>query len=370
MSTKIFVMTHKVFPVPKDPVYVPIQVGKAGKQDLGYLGDDTGENISEKNCYYSELTGLYWAAHNITDADYMGLCHYRRFFLSAVGNLMSGQEYEDILHSYDIILPRAVYYDKSYYEVYKEAHHINDLIATGEALRQLYPEDYSIFEEVVHGNEVYCGNLFVTSRTLFCEYSKWLFDILSLVEQKICVDSYDAYHKRVFGFLSEQLLYVWVKSRSLKIFECSVGLTQEKAETIELKERLRKKVAVGTLESIREALEIFRSSMKERPDLILQASDLSGELENMFRILYVCEKELEEGNGGMLDIVKDLDMLMKHYALIERILLNLVSEKASAEEIRYLKDAKVSGWLLQVLINNNGRLKQEEEKILSLLTQR
>ena len=53
--TKIFTMTHKKFTVPEDSVYVPLQVGKANHEDLGYLGDDTGDSISEWNCYYGEL---------------------------------------------------------------------------------------------------------------------------------------------------------------------------------------------------------------------------------------------------------------------------------------------------------------------------
>ena len=71
-NIKIFVCTHKKFEPPKDSIYVPIHVGKKGKTDLGYPGDDTGDEISEKNCYYSELTGLYWAAKNCPEADIKG----------------------------------------------------------------------------------------------------------------------------------------------------------------------------------------------------------------------------------------------------------------------------------------------------------
>ena len=52
---------------------------KKEKRILGYQGDDAGDNISEKNPYYCELTGLYWAWKNL-DADYIGLAHYRRHF--------------------------------------------------------------------------------------------------------------------------------------------------------------------------------------------------------------------------------------------------------------------------------------------------
>lgn len=72
-SITVFVMTHCKFDEPDDSVYLPVHVGHALHDDLGYTGDDTGLNISIKNPYYSELTGLYWTVHNITDSDYMGL---------------------------------------------------------------------------------------------------------------------------------------------------------------------------------------------------------------------------------------------------------------------------------------------------------
>ena len=59
MKIRIYVMTHKKFEMPQSPLFRPLHVGRACGEDLGYPGDDTGENISDKNCYYSELTGLY-----------------------------------------------------------------------------------------------------------------------------------------------------------------------------------------------------------------------------------------------------------------------------------------------------------------------
>ena len=85
-------MTHRKCALPKDPVYLPLQVGKALGENLGYLGDDTGDHISEKNIYYGELTGQYWVAKNDTDSDYLGLCHYRRFFLNGEGRILSRNE--------------------------------------------------------------------------------------------------------------------------------------------------------------------------------------------------------------------------------------------------------------------------------------
>lgn len=48
MNIKILVATHKKYWMPEDSVYMPIHVGREGKEDLGYIGDNTGDNISLK----------------------------------------------------------------------------------------------------------------------------------------------------------------------------------------------------------------------------------------------------------------------------------------------------------------------------------
>ena len=67
MDLTIYTLTHKHFTKPDDNMYVPLQVGTAINSPLGYLRDDTGDNISALNGYYSELTGLYWIWKNVHD---------------------------------------------------------------------------------------------------------------------------------------------------------------------------------------------------------------------------------------------------------------------------------------------------------------
>ena len=78
-NIKIIVATHKEYNMPSDDIYLPVQVGAEGKKDLGYQKDNIGNNISKKNPFFCELTGLYWAWKNLK-ADYIGLAHYRRHF--------------------------------------------------------------------------------------------------------------------------------------------------------------------------------------------------------------------------------------------------------------------------------------------------
>ena len=79
MDIKILVAAHTKYWMPNNSVFLPIQVGAALHPALGYIPDTTGDNISAKNPNYRELTGLYWAWKNL-DCEYIGLCHYRRYF--------------------------------------------------------------------------------------------------------------------------------------------------------------------------------------------------------------------------------------------------------------------------------------------------
>jgi hypothetical protein len=48
MDTRIYVMTHKEYDEQEDEIYKSLAVGKALNPQLPYMGDDTGDNISEK----------------------------------------------------------------------------------------------------------------------------------------------------------------------------------------------------------------------------------------------------------------------------------------------------------------------------------
>ena len=106
---RIYTMTHKPFEIPKDPLYVPLQVGSALQEDLGYLRDDTGDNISEKNRNYCELTGLYWAWKNL-ESDYIGVAHYRRHFAlerfhrDTKQRILTMAQAQELLRKTDVVL--------------------------------------------------------------------------------------------------------------------------------------------------------------------------------------------------------------------------------------------------------------------------
>lgn len=348
MSTRIYTMTHKKFYPPADPVYIPLHVGRAGGQELGYLGDDTGENISDLNCYYGELTGVYWLWQNLDYDGNIGVCHYRRFFVNEERKLLKEADYDRILSEYDVITSQAMYIDEPYRDYYGNAHNGRDLELEGEVIRELYPEDYPVFEQVMNGKKHYFGNLMVTSRRLFDDYCQWLFTIFSELENRIDVSAYDDYHKRVFGFLSEQLLLVWVTARELKVYESRFSITEEKAETQELK------LAIGQLlkqRQVKEARQLFYGILQIRPDVRLEHSDIKGELPLIELILYICECEQERGIGGMLDYSLELPKLVEHMKKVRG--LQKSGAVLTKEDKRYLRDTRVSDIFLEVLARND-----------------
>lgn len=82
---KIAIATHKYYPMPIDSCYIPLYIGhKKGtpKVEEQYQYEDEGQNISNKNSLYCELTAMYWIWKNVK-ADYYGLFHYRRYLTFA-----------------------------------------------------------------------------------------------------------------------------------------------------------------------------------------------------------------------------------------------------------------------------------------------
>lgn len=226
MDIKILIATHKKYWMPSDEVYMPIHVGREGKDNLGYVGDNTGENISIKNPNYCELTGLYWAWKNL-DCEYIGLCHYRRYFAHKSKSskledkkqaIFTRDDYERLLQQYDVILhKKRNYFIETVRSQYEHAHNKRDLDEIEKIIKMQYPSYIEAFEKVMNSRKLHIYNMFVMNKALFDEYCTWLFDILFTLEKRIDITNYDKYNARVFGFLSERLFNIWLEKKQLKI---------------------------------------------------------------------------------------------------------------------------------------------------------
>lgn len=318
MNIRIYTLTHKKFDTPEDSLFLPLHVGREGHEDLGYLCDNTGDNISCLNKYYSELTGFYWIWKNVHDIDYVGTCHYRRFLIDEERQtVLNTKDYEILLKEYDLVTTKRVILNNSYHFGFSANHNIKALDMTGEVIKEKYPEYYDNFISLVNGPETYFGNMIVCSKALFDQYSSWLFSIFFEVANRIELDTdEDDYHKRVFGFISEFLLLVFVRVNKLKVKECMVGMFGEKAETKETKDRLARFFANGDLDG---AKEFFLEERKRRPDLTMEASDITGELRLSMQVIATALKEREQYGYSILDKIRDYRELMKIFSSLNRM---------------------------------------------------
>ena len=207
--------------MPEDACYLPLQVGAAGKDGFGFRRDDEGENISARNANWCELTGLYWAWKNLK-ADAVGLVHYRRHFKGRDG-IVTGAEIAALLEKTDVILPRKRnYFIETTRSQYVHAHHAEDLDVTQQILEERHPEYVRAFDAAMASTKGHRFNMFVMKRPQFDAYCAWLFDILFELERRLDISSYSPYDARVFGFVAERLLDVWLETNGICFSELPV----------------------------------------------------------------------------------------------------------------------------------------------------
>lgn len=231
----MYVITHKSFDYHDLPQgYRPLLVGADQHPNPDhFLQDNQGDNISNRNPYYSELTGLYWLWKHADDQR-LGISHYRRYFareqsplLLDVKALIVGRvkpiEVKALDHFLDagaawIVAKPQIGGAGTLWEQFDHFHHIHDLEITRQVIADLQPDYLSAFDQVLHYQQkASFYNMFYTSRAEFNQYASWLFTILFAVEDRTDVSSYNDYQKRLYGFLSERLFNVWLKHRQAEV---------------------------------------------------------------------------------------------------------------------------------------------------------
>ena len=253
----VYVAFHRAGKIiSNDKIYMPLQVGKKSSHiELDILNDATGENISDKNSIYSELTGWYWIWKNAKH-DYVGTSHYRRyftiikpsparkigsFFLFFAGQklkrhglffvrsarrwhdkVLTKQQAENFIKQYDVILPVKKKFPYTVYEQYKRRHNEKDIILTRQIISELQPDYLEAFDTTFASKELYSFNMFIFPWKLFDEYMSWLFEILFELEKRAEIDFNDNYQKRVCAFMAERLQTVWINKNNLRTKELFV----------------------------------------------------------------------------------------------------------------------------------------------------
>lgn len=245
-NIRIYVACHKPSYVPENPLLVPVMAGAAFIDDdtpfkdmRGILRDDAGDNISEKNHTYCELTPQYWVWKN-EEADYYGFYHYRRYLsykeifpvnqdgtkrgsvyrcpfaelddiredLSKYGH--TEERMREIIPEYDIITVLRERINTSVYRQYTQFHPKEILDAVLQILNRLYPAYVPAAKKYLASKDIYYMNMYVMKKEKFREYMRWLFDILDTYEEE-CAETEDesAETPRIMGFVAERLFGIF-----------------------------------------------------------------------------------------------------------------------------------------------------------------
>lgn len=226
----------------RNDAIVPIHAGKAiSSFTLDMIGDDTGNNISDRNKRYCELTSCYWAWKNDRESEYLGFMHYRRFldfrpetnkpktehgitvpefydgFVEDFGLLPDVMLKQ--VQGYDMVIPerwdipQGVLSSKCTVEwQYKTSeHHFSvDFDLTRKVLQELHPEDVAYFDQMASSTSFHTTNMFVMKRDMFHRYCEWIFPVLDEVDKRINYANYSIQEARVIGYLAERLFNVFL----------------------------------------------------------------------------------------------------------------------------------------------------------------
>ena len=77
-------------------------------------------------------------------------------------------------------------------------------------------------EAMRHRTWTHIYNMFIMKRDIFDGYCQWMFDILGQVEAQIDISGYSAYDRRVFGFLAERMLDIYLEANGIPYREVPV----------------------------------------------------------------------------------------------------------------------------------------------------
>ena len=252
-NIKIFISCHKKVNFIKNSILQPIQVGCALNNDRykDMLSDNIGDNISQLNPMYCELTAQYWAWKNI-DTDYYGFCHYRRYFNFSKNEYAENifgvveekflnrkaiakygfdeNSIQELVEKYDVIIPKINNLHKvgerNVFSQYEDAKflHGEDIHTIYEIVKKLYPEFEKYSSEYLNGSDSIFCNMFIMKKDIFFHYCQWLFPILSEFCKCTDMHKYSTEALRTPGHLSERLLGIYItylknKYKNLRIKE-------------------------------------------------------------------------------------------------------------------------------------------------------
>ena len=197
--------------IESNSLWVPLQCGAelTGNYRDDSLRDNTGDNISNWNQAYAELTGIYWTWRN-RKSDYVLFNQYRRRW----ENLHPGFNPKKFFDDYDAmatpcIVPTSVewqfrhFHSDEMYELMKST------------VLEMHPDYQKSWIQHIENNQLlyYSNGMFFRWRD-FDAYCNFLFPILDAIRVKLGWNTPEDIDKPLlFGYISERLYTLWLKHR-------------------------------------------------------------------------------------------------------------------------------------------------------------
>ncbi len=250
-NIKIFISYKDKHELIKSDILTPIQTGRAiaKKSFAGMLGDDTGDNISESNPRYNELSAQYWVwkhQEEVGNPDYIGFMHYRRHFIfddnfntknknlwlpgtpvyriknfdrECKKNISDENISKMINQGYECYVMKKN--DVNLFEnndLYMKEHYICTIPGARRdvwnkfynIVKTKYPQYQSILDKFTYGHTMHCCNMFIMTKALFERYSEFCFNILSELERQVDYKFFDSTEIRFLGYIGEYVLTLFI----------------------------------------------------------------------------------------------------------------------------------------------------------------
>ena len=209
-------MAHKPFEMPEGEALVPMHVGRVVSRlkdkMAGMIGDDTGENISEKNPSYCEMTAHYWIWKNVKDCHYVGVCHYRRYF----GIDITEKTVSEVMDDADVLMVEPSWHLDSVYAYFAKFMGAENMTILWLVMRRRCPDYVETLEKVCDGVKFHPFNMLLCRKSLFDEYAEWMFSILGECEKSVKPSPYTN-GRRALAYMAELLTGLYFIHRGLRI---------------------------------------------------------------------------------------------------------------------------------------------------------
>ncbi len=224
----IFICTYKEFiPSVTNDVYKVLSTIRDGVDEYklkSYFCNKVDLPMDEK--FYSEFWHYKWVYENLPLKDYVGFCHYRKYF-SFMDNV---PDIDELFKTIDVITARRLVFGTDMFGNYSACHNIEDLNICRTIISEHFQDYLSAFDNAMKSQVFIPCNMFIMKKDDFIKYCDFVFGVLNkyveivgtdikkriednkdkYCEGKVYPGTEESYQYRIGGYLGERLTNVFM----------------------------------------------------------------------------------------------------------------------------------------------------------------